>query len=928
MKPLVSILIRTKNRAKCLKEALQSVVKQTHRPLEVIVINDDGENVEHIVKKALQSTNVRWTYHQNTATHHGRSVAANKAMSLANADFLLFLDDDDLILENHIETLLNALQTVTTQEDLIGAYSATQCVTTHNGTMVHTDGCYAEAFDPIKLAYQNYLPIHSVLFKKTAYEKGCRFNEGLNIYEDWNFWLQVIQQGNLQYTSQISALYRMNESGIGQPNTNLDFQHEWFLFIKHSQKYLNVKQLNHLMFSAKALLECQTQLTKSQLKKDAAMRAEVHLKKQLQQFQTHYEALETYYETLETQLSTQKTKFQMCQDKQILLNKTLNEQVQQLDKLKTHNQMLTDQISLLNQSRCRKLTQWVKKINSPSLESVMKIMHLNYIKEFFNLLLKGRFKQAFQKVQRKLKGVSLKHLSSQKNIDELVENGIDILATKHTLYIAELIKISLNKVGKKKVRILNPSTTTFSDNLHFVICPQMFSKLPGLYIAFQMEQSVSSRWFTREYFNTLENAYAIMDYSQENIRFLQEEGKLSYKQLFWTPISNISQFNPQLTANAQPTYDVVFYGDVNNPRRQEFIKQLKRQFSVLIIAEVFGKALYQKLQQGRVVVNIHYYENALLETTRIYECLSLNLTVISETSSDIHQHQNLMPHVTFTPINDIQAMCDAIQHKISQPVQSPNLPEDNENFHYFFIRMLSAVNLLDNQKFSPPRLFTAKELQQRIVLTLPETYQRHAYIKEKQPNSTFFSGLRHFDGWVGAAMSFKYLSQRALDEQVPYLEICEDDVSFSDDFERRYNTVKHVLFKELGVESWDIFCGLIADLSDNVIVQNVFEYQGIQFIELDKMTSMVFNIYNTKALNSLANWDATNRCVDTNTIDRYLEREPLRVIATLPYLVGHQPEHTSSIWHFKNSTYDELIKKSEEKLKNKVQAFKANSTAI
>ncbi|VTN10213.1 Uncharacterised protein [Raoultella terrigena] len=52
-----------------------------------------------------------------------------------------------------------------------------------------------------------------------------------------------------------------------------------------------------------------------------------------------------------------------------------------------------------------------------------------------------------------------------------------------------------------------------SGQLHIVVCPQMFKQLPKHYIAFQMEQSVNSRWFTEEYFARLNNAVAIFDYS-------------------------------------------------------------------------------------------------------------------------------------------------------------------------------------------------------------------------------------------------------------------------------------------------------------------------------------------------------------------------------------------------------------------------------
>lgn len=56
--------------------------------------------------------------------------------------------------------------------------------------------------------------------------------------------------------------------------------------------------------------------------------------------------------------------------------------------------------------------------------------------------------------------------------------------------------------------------------------------------------------------------------------------------------------------------------------------------------------LYWKKQKNRVL-NIHYYENALLQTTRIYECLSLNKLVVSEQGSDQDEHTELDGIVDF-----------------------------------------------------------------------------------------------------------------------------------------------------------------------------------------------------------------------------------------------------------------------------------------
>ena len=68
--PLVSVLIRTKDRKDLLQEALASVLDQTWGNLEVIIINDGGEDFSAAVIPAHTSS-IRWL---NNAGEHGRSM--------------------------------------------------------------------------------------------------------------------------------------------------------------------------------------------------------------------------------------------------------------------------------------------------------------------------------------------------------------------------------------------------------------------------------------------------------------------------------------------------------------------------------------------------------------------------------------------------------------------------------------------------------------------------------------------------------------------------------------------------------------------------------------------------------------------------------------------------------------------------------------
>jgi len=93
---------------------------------------------------------------------------------------------------------------------------------------------------------------------------------------------------------------------------------------------------------------------------------------------------------------------------------------------------------------------------------------------------------------------------------------------------------------------------------------------------------------------------------------------------------------------------------------------------------LYGEALWRKLSQAKLVVNIHYYEDALLETTRISECLCLGLSVVSEESSDQREQQTFHSKVLFTPVGDIDAMIHAISRQLVKPLE-PSLSIQNDS---------------------------------------------------------------------------------------------------------------------------------------------------------------------------------------------------------------------------------------------------------
>lgn len=507
-----------------------------------------------------------------------------------------------------------------------------------------------------------------------------------------------------------------------------------------------------------------------------------------------------------------------------------------------------------------------------------------------------------------------------------------ILTTHHCLFIAEQIKRNLEDAGFPSEIIFNEPISGFANSLHFVICPQIFKSLPGLYVAFQMEQSVSSRWFNESYLKILENSFAILDYSTINIKYLQEKG-ISLRQLYYTPISYISNYRE--LGNTQKEYDVLFYGDANNDRRKRYLAAIKKKYKLKIINNIFGEELYNEIVKARLVVNIHYYEGALLETTRIYECLSLGAMIVSESSSDIVETPQLQNLVDFVPVGDIDGMLERIDYWLDHPNERQQKIENTQNtlrnspnlFSYYFNRFLLATDNISFDEFYRLAGHHIEFNNNYVCLGLPESTERRSdFEKDNTEGFQYFPGLRHNIGWIGCGLSYKFIIRKAQEQNFGEITICEDDVEFLPKWKERLDKIHNHL--KSSKKPWDIFSGLIANLHTETRIKSIETFDEFELVHIDKMTSTVLNTYNSRVFPKILKWNENDRTPASNTIDRFIERQPdVDIITTTPFLVGHKEELSSTLWGFKNTQYRDMIAASAALLREKAAAYKVENQA-
>ena len=109
-----SIVIPSRNRPVLLRQAIESVLKQTHDSFEVLVVNDgsDGANEQAYIELAASvGERVRFIHLEQSRNGHGPSGATNRGADLAQGDYICFLDDDDYWTDaDHLQRAYQCLQ--------------------------------------------------------------------------------------------------------------------------------------------------------------------------------------------------------------------------------------------------------------------------------------------------------------------------------------------------------------------------------------------------------------------------------------------------------------------------------------------------------------------------------------------------------------------------------------------------------------------------------------------------------------------------------------------------------------------------------------------------------------------------------------------------------------------------------------------------
>ena len=244
-KVFFSVIIPTFNRANILKNTIRSVLVQSYKEFEIIVVDDGStDNTKEIVKK-INDPRIKYIYQENSE----RSVARNNGIKNARGRWICFLDSDDAFKENHLSTLFENIENDKKHNRNIEFYFTSQEM---HYTINNTKKITKTNFDHNQAHYffasESIVP-GRVCISKNVLDK-LNFDENIVIVEDSDLWFRISCYHKTKFIDKVTFIYNVHDDNSINVKNNAYLTRLKGLkrtFTKPEKKFLTRKEIKTIL---------------------------------------------------------------------------------------------------------------------------------------------------------------------------------------------------------------------------------------------------------------------------------------------------------------------------------------------------------------------------------------------------------------------------------------------------------------------------------------------------------------------------------------------------------------------------------------------------------------------------------------------------------------------------------------------------------
>lgn len=211
--PRVSVVMPTFNRAKELPRCIHSVLSQTVRDLELVIVDDASTDDTESVIASFNDDRIRY---EKLTKNVGGAEARNVGIRMARADIIAFQDSDDEWTCLKLENLLNELES----DEELGVVFSSYIQVWNTGCRLMPAGKHKFLQDHAykSLLWQNHVGTPALVVKKKYLDEVGGFDPKMPRYQDWDLALNLAQVTTLKYVEEPTLLAYVTKGSITQNN--------------------------------------------------------------------------------------------------------------------------------------------------------------------------------------------------------------------------------------------------------------------------------------------------------------------------------------------------------------------------------------------------------------------------------------------------------------------------------------------------------------------------------------------------------------------------------------------------------------------------------------------------------------------------------------------------------------------------------------
>ena len=228
--PLVSIIMPCYNHEKYVKNSLLSVIDQTYKNIELILLDDCSTDNSYTIVKGMENelhNRFRNVIIEKNSINLGVTKTLNKMIHFSKGVYIKALATDDMLLPNAISDLVEFAQNnkadiyFSDMYELMVDIDYPEVLKKYEdySTFYKEKPSYGYGLTQ-ELLQKSFISAPTTLIPRSTYEKYGLFDESLYI-EDWEYWLRVSEAGNFAYLDKCTVLYRMSNISLSL-RTKLD----------------------------------------------------------------------------------------------------------------------------------------------------------------------------------------------------------------------------------------------------------------------------------------------------------------------------------------------------------------------------------------------------------------------------------------------------------------------------------------------------------------------------------------------------------------------------------------------------------------------------------------------------------------------------------------------------------------------------------